>query len=141
MKALIKNVDIKELLESLGALFIAAIIAIPILTIFYMALSSEKNIWPHLSSTVLPGYIITTLIVLFGVGLITLVIGIGLAWIVTVYNFPFRRILEWLCLIPLAMPTYIIAYTYGEIFDYPGSLSLYIPNISCSIPETVNITN
>ena len=122
MKALIKNVDIKELLESLGALFIAAIIAIPILTIFYMALSSEKNIWPHLSSTVLPGYIITTLIVLFGVGLITLVIGIGLAWIVTVYNFPFRRILEWLCLIPLAMPTYIIAYTYGEIFDYPGFL-------------------
>ena len=122
MKALIKNVDIKELLESLGALFIAAIIAIPILTIFYMALSSEKNIWPHLSSTVLPGYIVTTLIVLFGVGLITLVIGIGLAWIVTVYNFPFRRILEWLCLIPLAMPTYIIAYTYGEIFDYPGFL-------------------
>lgn len=122
MKALIKNVDIKELLESLGALFIAVIIAIPILTIFYMALSSEKNIWPHLSSTVLPGYIITTLIVLFGVGLITLVIGIGLAWIVTVYNFPFRRILEWLCLIPLAMPTYIIAYTYGEIFDYPGFL-------------------
>lgn len=122
MKALIKNVDIKELLESLGALFIAAIIAIPILTIFYMALSSEKNIWPHLSSTVLPGYIITTLIVLFGVGLITLVLGIGLAWIVTVYNFPFRRILEWLCLIPLAMPTYIIAYTYGEIFDYPGFL-------------------
>lgn len=122
MKALIKNVDTKELLESLGALFIAAIIAIPILTIFYMALSSEKNIWPHLSSTVLPGYIITTLIVLFGVGLITLVIGIGLAWIVTVYNFPFRRILEWLCLIPLAMPTYIIAYTYGEIFDYPGFL-------------------
>ena len=122
MKSLIKNVDIKELLESLGALFIAAIIAIPILTIFYMALSSEKNIWPHLSSTVLPGYIITTLIVLFGVGLITLVIGIGLAWIVTVYNFPFRRILEWLCLIPLAMPTYIIAYTYGEIFDYPGFL-------------------
>ena len=122
MKALIKNVDMKELLESLGALFIAAIIAIPILTIFYMALSSEKNIWPHLSSTVLPGYIITTLIVLFGVGLITLVIGIGLAWIVTVYNFPFRRILEWLCLIPLAMPTYIIAYTYGEIFDYPGFL-------------------
>ena len=122
MKALIKNVDIKELLESLGALFIAAIIAIPILTIFYMALSSEKNIWPHLSSTVLPGYITTTLIVLFGVGLITLVLGIGLAWIVTVYNFPFRRILEWLCLIPLAMPTYIIAYTYGEIFDYPGFL-------------------
>ncbi|MDG2187903.1 MAG: iron ABC transporter permease [Hyphomicrobiales bacterium] len=123
MKIIIhRYVHLKELLESLGALFIASIIAIPILTIFYMALSSEKNIWPHLSSTVLPGYIITTLIVLSGVGVITLIIGIGLAWVITVYDFPMRRTLEWLCLIPLAMPTYIIAYTYGEIFDYPGFL-------------------
>tara|TARA_Y100000590_G_scaffold470400_1_gene664560 strand:- start:25224 stop:26882 length:1659 start_codon:yes stop_codon:yes gene_type:complete len=115
-----RYINLRELLESLGALFIAGIISVPILTIFYMALSSDKNIWPHLSSTVLPGYIITTLIVLFGVGLITLIIGVGLAWAVTIFDFPFRKTLEWLCLIPLAMPTYIIAYTYGEMFDYAG---------------------
>ena len=110
----------RELLETLGALFVASIIAIPILTIFYMAFSADKNIWPHLSSTVLPGYVITTSIVLAGISTITVVTGVGLAWIVTVYEFPMRRTMEWLCLIPLAMPAYIVAYAYGDLLDYTG---------------------
>ena len=110
----------RELLETLGALFVAAIIAIPILTIFYMAFSADKNIWPHLSSTVLPGYVTTTSIVLAGISTITVFTGVGLAWIVTVYEFPMRRTMEWLCLIPLAMPAYIVAYAYGDLLDYTG---------------------
>lgn len=110
----------RELLETLGALFVASIIAIPILTIFYIAFSADKNIWPHLSSTVLPGYVITTSIVLAGISTITVVTGVGLAWIVTVYEFPMRRTMEWLCLIPLAMPAYIVAYAYGDLLDYTG---------------------
>tara|TARA_Y100000768_G_scaffold388728_1_gene386494 strand:- start:1974 stop:3620 length:1647 start_codon:yes stop_codon:yes gene_type:complete len=110
----------RELLETLGALFVASIIAIPILTIFYIAFSADKNIWPHLSSTVLPGYITTTSIVLAGISIITVLIGVGLAWIVTVYEFPMRRTMEWLCLIPLAMPAYIVAYAYGDLLDYTG---------------------
>ncbi len=110
----------RELLETLGALFVASIIAIPILTIFYMAFSADKNIWPHLSSTVLPGYVTTTSIVLAGISTITVFTGVGLAWIVTVYEFPMRRTMEWLCLIPLAMPAYIVAYAYGDLLDYTG---------------------
>lgn len=110
----------RELLETLGALFVASIIAIPILTIFYIAFSADKNIWPHLSSTVLPGYVTTTSIVLAGISTITVFTGVGLAWIVTVYEFPMRRTMEWLCLIPLAMPAYIVAYAYGDLLDYTG---------------------
>jgi iron(III) transport system permease protein len=110
----------KEFLETLGALFVASIIAIPILAIFYIAFSADDNIWTHLASTVLPGYIITTVIVISGVSIITLLIGVSLAWIITVYEFPFRRIMEWLCLLPLAMPAYIVAYTYGDFLDYTG---------------------
>ena len=55
-----------------------------------------------------------------GISTITVVTGVGLAWIVTVYEFPMRRIMEWLCLIPLAMPAYIVAYAYGELLDYTG---------------------
>ncbi|MEC7927799.1 MAG: hypothetical protein VX162_00610, partial [Pseudomonadota bacterium] len=98
----------RELLETLGAIFVASIIAIPILTIFYIAFSADDNIWPHLASTVLPGYITTTFIVLLGISVITVFIGVGLAWIITVYEFPMRRVMEWLCLIPLAMPAYIV---------------------------------
>ena len=110
----------REFLETLGALFVASIIAIPILTIFYIAFSADDNIWPHLSSTVLPGYIMTTFLVLAGTSIITVFIGVGLAWIVTVYEFPMRRVMEWLCLIPLAMPAYIVAYAYGDLLDYTG---------------------
>ena len=121
MRAMINKITYqRELLETLGALFVASIIAIPILTIFYIAFSADKNIWPHLSSTVLPGYIITTSIVLAGISIITILIGVGLAWIVTVYEFPMRRTMEWLCLIPLAMPAYIVAYAYGDLLDYTG---------------------
>ena len=121
MRAMINKLSYqRELLETLGALFVASIIAIPILTIFYIAFSADKNIWPHLSSTVLPGYIITTSIVLAGTSTITVVTGVGLAWIVTVYEFPMRRTMEWLCLIPLAMPAYIVAYAYGDLLDYTG---------------------
>ena len=121
MRAMINKLTYqRELLETLGALFVASIIAIPILTIFYIAFSADKNIWPHLSSTVLPGYIITTSIVLAGISIITVLIGVGLAWIVTVYEFPMRRTMEWLCLIPLAMPAYIVAYAYGDLLDYTG---------------------
>ncbi len=121
MRAMINKITYqRELLETLGALFVASIIAIPILTIFYIAFSADKNIWPHLSSTVLPGYITTTSIVLTGISIITILIGVGLAWIVTVYEFPMRRTMEWLCLIPLAMPAYIVAYAYGDLLDYTG---------------------
>ncbi len=123
MRAMINKLSYpyqRELLETLGALFVASIIAIPILTIFYIAFSADENIWPHLSSTVLPGYVTTTSIVLAGISTITVLIGVGLAWIVTVYEFPMRRTMEWLCLIPLAMPAYIVAYAYGDLLDYTG---------------------
>jgi iron(III) transport system permease protein len=55
-----------------------------------------------------------------GVGALSLLIGTGTAWLVTMYRFPGRRVLQWLLLLPLAVPTYIIAYSYLELFDYSG---------------------
>ena len=50
----------------------------------------------------------------------SLLIGTGTAWLVTMYRFPGRRYFQWLLLLPLAIPTYIIAYTYLELLDYSG---------------------
>jgi iron(III) transport system permease protein len=55
-----------------------------------------------------------------GVGAMTLLIGTGTAWLVTMYRFPGRGHFQWLLLLPLAIPTYIIAYTYLELLDYSG---------------------
>ena len=55
-----------------------------------------------------------------GVGVLTLLVGTGTAWLVTMYRFPGRSAFQWLLLLPLAIPTYIIAYTYLEMLDYSG---------------------
>ncbi len=68
----------------------------------------------------LPGALRRTLGLMAGVGTLTLLIGTGTAWLVTMYRFPGSRQLEWLLLLPLAVPTYIIAFCYLELFDYSG---------------------
>ena len=75
-----------------GAFVIAAIVALPILTVLGAAFSPTENIWPHLWETVLPGYIISTLELMTGVAAGTILIGVSAAWLVTACSFPGRRI-------------------------------------------------
>ncbi|MCJ7598941.1 MAG: hypothetical protein MUO41_10040, partial [Methyloceanibacter sp.] len=107
---------------SLGALLVSLIAIAPLIAIAALAAQSSGDTWPHLIANVLPGALKTTLLLMLGVGTLTLVIGTGTAWLVTMYRFPGSRILAWLLLLPLAMPTYIIAFCFLELFDYSGVL-------------------
>ncbi|MDP7601292.1 MAG: iron ABC transporter permease, partial [Rhodospirillales bacterium] len=77
---------------TISSFVIAVLVAIPILTVIGLAILPEENIWQHLASTVLPRYIRTTLGLMIGVGIGTLTIGVGTAWIVTTCNIPGRWI-------------------------------------------------
>jgi iron(III) transport system permease protein len=99
---------------------LAGIILLPIGTIVVLALSSEQNVWPHLLATVLPRALADTLILMAGVGALAGVLGTAAAWLVTMYRFPGRGLLDRLLVLPLAMPTYIVAYCYVELLDYSG---------------------
>jgi len=105
---------------SLSVAIISCLIIAPILAIFYSAFAGDTSLWPHLFSTVLPRYISNTLILLLGVGCLSLVFGISTAWVITRYNFPTKFFFEWALLLPAAVPAYIIAYTYTDIFEYAG---------------------
>ena len=94
----------------------------PIIAIAVIAFQPSGDTWPHLIRNVLPGAVQSTVGLMLGVGLITLVIGTGTAWLVTMYRFPGRRYFQWLLILPMAMPTYIIAYCYLELFDYSGGV-------------------
>jgi iron(III) transport system permease protein len=107
---------------SIGALTIALLAAAPLIAIAVLGLRSSGDTWPHLISTVLPSSTLTTLQLMLGVGVTTLVVGSGTAWLVTMFRFPGRGLFEWLLLVPLAMPTYIIAFCYMELLDYSGTL-------------------
>ena len=78
----------------------------------------------HLLRTVLPRYAATTAALVAVVAAATALIGVTAAWLVTAYDFPGRRALGWLLVLPLAIPTYIGALAYGGIFDYTGPAQL-----------------
>ncbi len=105
---------------SLGAVAIALVVVGPILAVVWIALFPADNIWPHLISTTLPRYVRNTAILMCLVGLIAGVVGTVTAWIVSRYDFPGRRWLEWLLLLPLAVPAYLGAYALVDFLQYAG---------------------
>ncbi|UYV35897.1 iron ABC transporter permease [Rhodobacteraceae bacterium D3-12] len=105
---------------SAGALVIALIVLAPIIAVLSIALFPTENIWPHLLSTTLPRYMRNTLILMGSVGVLTAMIGTGAAWLVVRYRFPMSRWLEWLLLLPLAVPGYVGAYALVELLEYAG---------------------
>jgi len=106
-----------------GAAFLAAmIVVLPILSILIIALTPAGDVWRHLFSHVLPSALRQTGLLMLGVGILTATIGTLTAWLVTMYRFPGRNLLDWLLILPLAIPTYVAAYTYVELMDYAGPL-------------------
>jgi len=73
--------------------------------------------WQHIIDTVLYDYFVNSISLALGVGFCTFIIGTTTAWLTSIYDFPFRKIISWLLLMPLAMPAYIIAITYVGIID------------------------
>lgn len=100
----------------------ALLLFMPVLVIFASLLQPQWDVWRHLSNTVLSDYISNTLILAAGVGFGSFIIGTPLAWCTTHYEFPLRKSIEWLVLLPLAMPAYIIAYCYTGLLDFAGPL-------------------
>jgi iron(III) transport system permease protein len=107
-----------------GAALIAVVVLAPILSIVWIALTPTENIWPHLMATVLPRYLMATLGLMLGVGLLTAMMGTGAAWLVSQYQFPGRGWLAWALLFPLAVPAYVAAYALVDFLDYAGPLQV-----------------
>lgn len=99
---------------------IALLVALPILSVVYLAIFPEENAWPHLINTVLPSYLKNTVILMIGVGLLSLLIGTGSAWLISMYNFPGKKYLSWGLLLPFAVPAYVIAYVYTDLLEFAG---------------------
>ncbi len=99
---------------------VALILSIPILTVASFIFQPSGDNWTHLKQTVLPEYLLNSALLVLGVSVGTLVLGVSTAWLTAMCRFPGRRWFVWLLLLPLAMPPYIIAYTYTGMFDFAG---------------------
>lgn len=105
---------------ALGAIAIAALVMLPILSVVWLALHPTENIWPHLIATTLPRYLANSAILTLSAGLLAAAAGTGAAWLVTMYRFPGSRGLEWLLFLPLAVPGYVGAYALVDLLQYAG---------------------
>lgn len=102
------------------AVLIALLVMLPVLALIAFAMQGSPGLWPHLFRNVLASALGQTVILLSGVGLIVASIGTVTAWLIAGFDFPGRRILGWALLLPLAVPTYIIAYAYLDILHPIG---------------------
>ncbi|WP_343739117.1 iron ABC transporter permease, partial [Achromobacter sp.] len=105
-----------------GAALIALAVLAPVLTLGWWAMGGSLEHWQHLASYVLPQAFANTVMLLAGVGIVVTLLGTGAAWLVTAYEFPTRRILTWALLLPLAVPTYIIAFAYLDLLHPIGPI-------------------
>ena len=105
---------------TLGIVALAVLFISPVLAVLGIALENSGDAWSHLASTVLGTYIRETLCLIAGVGAGVLIIGVSTAWLITMFEFPGRRVLQWALLLPLAVPAYIAAYTYTDVLEFAG---------------------
>ncbi|RDV04616.1 ABC transporter permease [Undibacter mobilis] len=102
------------------ALAAAALIALPLASLMRLAVAGDAELWPHLIAYVLPHAVVQTALLLAGVAAVTALTGIAPAFLVAGFEFPGRKVLEWLLPLPLAIPTYIAAYVYADLLDAAG---------------------
>lgn len=99
---------------------VAGLVLAPIGALVWQAAQGSAGLWPHLWAHVLLPALGQTTLLLAGVGALVMALGTGLAWLVAAHEFPGRRHLEWALLLPLAIPSYIIAFVYLDLLHPLG---------------------
>ncbi|MUG27490.1 ABC transporter permease [Aeromonas salmonicida] len=100
----------------------ALLLGLPVLALIFSAFSADGDLFRHLADTVLFDYLANTLGLVVGVVVLSLLFGVPTAWLVAMCQVPGRRALQWALMLPMAMPSYIVAYVYTDLLDYSGPL-------------------
>ncbi len=127
--------------SSLLIVIISLLLAIPVFAILISLFKGTGEMWEHITSYFLIDYIQNSIILLLGSGIICFVIGTSSAWVVSRYKFKGRKIVEWLLFMPLAIPSYIVAYSYVGLFGYGGSFIKFINYLGFNSIDNIEMMN
>lgn len=116
------------------AVGVGAVLFGPILLTLASWLAPDLDVWSHLAATLLGEILTNTALLILGVGSGVLVLGVGLAWLTAVCEFPGRRFFDWALMLPLAVPTYVLAFVFVGLLEYAGPVqtalrSLFGPDV------------
>ena len=106
----------------LGTFLIALPVLVPLMTLVLSFFHPERQIWEHILQTMMSRLLINTFLLVCGVAVFTTLLGVGLAWLTAVYEFPCRRLFSWALLLPLAIPAYVLAFVWLGLLDFSGPL-------------------
>ena len=112
-----------------GSWLLAFLLFTPTISLVFEALAPTGEIFQHLRATVLPTYILNTVLLIAGVGLLGLVLALPAAWVMASHNIPGKKYLQWLLILPLAMPSYVIAYIYTDLLEYAGPVQRLLRSV------------
>jgi iron(III) transport system permease protein len=110
----------------LGAFAIAGIVVFPLAVVLSSVFAPADEVWRHLATTVLGDLLRNTFWLVVGVAAGTGILGVGLAWLTAVCEFPGRRVFEWALMLPLAIPAYVTAFVAVGLLDYTGPLQRFL---------------
>ena len=132
MRTLKRNRNMWVVWSMAGAL----VALLPSLYIWFGLFSSTNENWLHIRDYMLKESVLQSLWLVAGTGFFTILIGVTLAWFISAYDFPLRRFLSWALVMPLAIPPYIGAYTYGTMLSYTGSIQVFMRNTLGVTPDS-----
>ena len=116
----VKNILISDKFWSISSAVLCLVLMMPLLSVIYLAIEFNWDIWHHLIKTSLFHYFQATGLLLVGVAFIVFFIGVGTAWLVTMHDFPLKSSFEWFLIFPLAFPSYVVAYAYTDLLEFSG---------------------
>lgn len=114
---------------SVVTLLICALLLGPFAALLVTASGDSQGLWGHLMSSVFPRYVANTLLLMTGVGILTLLFGLSTAWVVTRYSFAGVKWFEWALLLPATIPAYLVAYTYTDVLEFAGPVQGFLREV------------
>ena len=116
-----------------SAIIIALAVLMPVTVILWSLLSPEPEVWQHLSEHLLADLLTNTFWLVLGTATGTLVLGVSLAWLTAVCEFPGRKIFSWALLLPLAVPAYVTAFVVVGLFDFTGPIQSFFRDMGLKL--------
>lgn len=113
----------------------AVLALLPSLYIGAGLLRRTNDNWAHIREYMLLDYALESMRLVLGTGLCAIVLGVTFGWLIAAYDFPGRRFMSWALVLPLAIPPYILAYTYGSMLSYTGAVQSFMRNVMGWMPD------
>lgn len=104
------------------AFAVALLVLLPLSVLLFSWHDVDRQIWTHLWQTQLPRLLGNTLVLVLGVGVGVTLLGVSLAWLTSLCEFPGRRWLDWALMLPFAIPAYVLAFVFVGLLDFAGPL-------------------